>query len=159
MKNVNCGRVSGREVSEKLPGALVISDDMIYDVADKEFGGVMEYTSINSLLPSDSEFKVDFANEIFVTRDGLNAVCDAYDFGDVSLEELDNQKRRVLAQKIVEYPDYEFELIEGEFPIDVVTQSADDYNRGVKPTPILSTHVLLIKDFKKYLQNESHIVK
>lgn len=107
---------------------------------------------LNALV-DESKFTYDYDNDIYVNENG--AVADAYFF----TEDNGKSKRRaleILINKKAQYPEYEFKLIPGEFPMDatgefygyngegkqVVTKETESRN---------SSHVLYITNYKDYL--------
>ena len=91
-----------------------------------------------------SEFKTDYNNDIFVGKNG--AVAAAYDFKNLNDEEKEREMSKIMMEKRSEFLDYEFEFVEGKFPVDVIPDNYCD-------KPIMSTHVLLIKDYEKHIIN------
>lgn len=134
--------------SDLLEGALSTRQDFFYTCASKdEIGPEDVYITkpITEFVPS--HFNVDDVHDIFVNENG--AVLDAYIF-DGSEEEQKEAMNKVLAEKQAMYPEYEFALIPDSFPVGVIGGTMFE---GVswRDKPIMSTHVLYITNYEKYL--------
>lgn len=136
-RSIECGDINGKRCSEQLPGALAAYQDFFYtrgwDNGDPYFINM----GVGVFVPSNIE--TDYKHDIFVDEHG--AVVDAYDFGILNEEETKSVIETIIAYKKKNFPDYEFVMLPGRFPIDV------DDDRAT-----MSTHILYIKNYKEILE-------
>ena len=133
---------NGFEESMGLRGA-VSPYTVIPTIGSEGHDAVVGSEDLYCLVNKDN-FYHDHENDIFVNENG--AVADAYIIHGEN-EEIGKKVLEILFEKKAEYPDYEFKLVCGEFPIDVL---------GVwKTKTIYSTHVLYISNYKEYLTKET----
>ena len=135
------------EESSKLPGALstfayfgVLRPIYYNGISQRE--NMADISNVSNL--TTREFQPDYNNDIFIGKNG--AVAAAYDFKDLNDEEKEREMAKIMMEKRSEFLDYEFEFVEGKFPVDVIPDNYCD-------KPIMSTHVLLIKDYEKHIIN------
>lgn len=150
------------EESKILPGA--VSDSTTFCTFGKDASGEanigMEWIAG---LVNEDEFTHDMKNGIYVNENG--AVSNAYDFSLLDKEKTENAIKQIIAEKKSEYPEYEFVMVEGKFPMDATGQFSyysDTRHETVftnESEAILSTHILYIKNYKKYLDEDKKLVR
>lgn len=113
-ENIKCGDIDGRKDSENLLGALSTNQDFFYLESGHE-----EYIANNKPIEVfvSEDIYVDYNNQIFIGKNG--AVADAYDFSKLSSIEIESKIKNIITEKKILYPDYEFEISEGKFLINV----------------------------------------
>ena len=131
---ITCGDIRGRQDSELLPGVLKPGQQVFYDSGyNKESS--MDYKDLDYYVPE--EFKIDGGLQAYVSENG--AVVDAYYLSRLSPEEFEKAKRSIISEQQILYPEYEFELLPGSFPMDFRTDGE----------PEMSSHVLYLKNYKE----------
>ena len=139
---IECGDIRGKRCSEQLPGALAADQDFFYERGMRD--PYFFYSSVFVFVPE--KIKYDREHNIFADENG--AVVDAYDFEGLSEEEKEGVIATIIAYRQKEFPDYEFVMLPGRFPIRVEGAKGDyDEDEGV-----MSTHILYIKNYKEILE-------
>ena len=153
MKLYRCENLSSKLLPyfqpSNLDGALSTTGQVqyLYDTDEHE----LDVEDINIANYVTSDFSIDEKNKLFTNEHG--AVVDAYKFyGPLSYENFVLEIKKIVYEHELLYPDYEFTLVEGEFPIEVIEAHGD--NQKV-PHVIMSDYVLYIKDYKKQLNPTS----
>ena len=156
---ISCGDLTGKRYSEKLDCALSTKQDFFYidmfvnDVVGPNYSheGKFTHKRISTFIP---EFVgVDEENEVLTIND--DAIVDAYDFNG-----LDDTELELFANALVQIhennnPGCEFELIPGEFPIGIEGRLIVNDKVRKEEKPILSSHILCVKDYKKHIEKDA----
>lgn len=151
-KSINCGDINGKKDSSKLVGALSTNQDFFYmNTIRDEIGPEDEFTysPIAVFLPKD--ISVDYENDLFIGEAG--AVADAYNFNNLSEEEKQKEIQFIIAEKQAMYPEYEFVILPGKFPIDVEGGLTLNNELIREARGIMSSHILYITDYQNHLQS------
>lgn len=156
---ISCGDLTGKQYSEKLGCALSTNQDFFYidmfvhDVIGPEYSheGRFTHKRISSFVPEN--ITIDEENDVLALGDA--AIVDAYDFNG-----LDNNELNLFASALIKvheesYPDCEFALVPGEFPIGIEGRLIINGKEKKKENPIMSSHILCVKDYKKHLENNA----
>lgn len=147
-KSIRCGGVSGKEYSVCLPGALATHQYFSFlNRRNKEYEA--DYLPIICFIPDD--IIEDSNNDIFIGKNG--AIVDAYDFSKLTKDESEQIKKDIIAEQKLLYPDYNFEIIEGKFPISVEGGNLDI---DEEPIGIMSSHILYITNYKDHLKTPNN---
>lgn len=154
---VSCGNILGKEESDKLPGALAAFQDFFYTDTEKDaYGpeGVFNHSSVAAFIPNESDIRTDYSNNIFIGDAG--AVVDAFDLSSFP----ENVKQRAIKEIINErklmYPDYDFAMLPGAFPISVEGGLTTCGVCMREPSADMSSHILYIKDYEKHIVSDKN---
>ena len=140
-KNIECGNINGRKDSDYLPGALSPNQDFFYLEPSEDKELIASSRSVACFVPEN--IKDDYHYEIFVDENG--AIADAYNFKKLSSTEIENEIKKIITEKKLLYPEYEFKILEGRFPLNV--------DWGEKE---MSSHILYITNYKEHLKTPNN---
>ena len=136
--------------NENLSGALSPLQGFHYtSTYEPERETISMYKSISNTETVLNNYNIDKDNNIITNEFG--AVADAYDFSKLSESEISEAIQAIILEKKLCYPDYEFTIAPGEFPIDIDGGMESLYHYSGDKV-ILSTHVLYISDYPKHLK-------
>ncbi len=144
-----------KNTNSKLPGTISSSwnnEFAYFDSYKDEVGPELidNYISVASCVPEN--IIIDDENSIFIGEGG--AVADAYSVNSYQSEEaIDEGFRQIIAENEAMYPGYEFIILPGEFPIDIDGAMYHNDELTYDMMPIMSTHILYIKNYKDILEN------
>lgn len=131
--------ISNFRHSSKLKGALSNSADFTFLAFHSSSEDIdCDYLPISIFVPEES-FKNDMKNDIFISEHG--AVANAYDFSALTDEERIETIRKILEEKIRKYPNYDFKIKIGKFPIKLYDRDSLE----------MSTHILYITNYEELL--------
>lgn len=150
--DINLGSNVAKKRSEYLPLALSANQKFFYTVHYFDAAGndsIVRYSNITEFIPKFSKIEVDSKNDIFIGKFG--AVADAYHL-DENLDEkaLDHEKKEILMGLRLNYPDYNFTLEKGTFPLQVKHQEIRP--DGLTDNVEMANYILYIKDYTKHLE-------
>lgn len=139
--------------SSCLEGAVSVHSEFSFFRAYKDEIGpelIPDFMDVAVFVPRT--FERDYDNEIFVGEHG--AVANAYNLAD---EEEAKAIKNILDEEKLKHPEYDYEMIKGEFPISV--NGGITYGDGsrTEDTPMMSTHILYIKNYEKFLKPKTRI--
>lgn len=134
-----------------LSGALSTLQEFAYAATlCKTRESIPMHQSIGNTQTVLNNYNVDKENHIITNKFG--AVADAYDFSELSEKEISEVKRAIILEKKLCYPDYDFTIEPGEFPIDMDGGRENIYGHYSGDEEILSTHVLYITNYRDFLK-------
>lgn len=136
-----------RNSNTNLPGGLS-TDEYFFYVDTNDDDAVPNYSSVSNFI-SKENFKEDPVNKIYIGSEG--AVCDAYSFADMNQDEIEQNISQIIMEKKQIYPDYDFKIVPGNFPISVEGGYFCNGRQINSPEAKMSTHILYITDYDKHL--------
>lgn len=143
--------------TDKLPGALAAFQNFFYDDSVKDFWGpeaVHNYSPVATFVPTSSGISMDNENDIFV-KDG-KAVADAFDLTHLSADERLRAIDEIIMERKLMYPDYDFVMLPGNFPIYVEGGLTENGKCVRSASANMSSHILYINDYKRHLVNNKN---
>ena len=159
---INCGDLTGKKYSENLNGALSANQEFFYIdmiihdiVGEYSHRGLFSHKEITSFIPEN--IIVDKDNDILVTDSG--AIVEAYDFKGLNDKERESFSNMIINNYRQCYPDYEFALLPGEFPLGINGSITINNKLKRNQETIMSSHILYITDYKKHLENGKANIK
>lgn len=156
--NVNCGDLSGRKYSDKLKGALSANQDFFFinTIVDGCVGvdyvndGLFLQMSVKRFIPEG--INVDLENDIFTSDAG--AIVDAYDFNGLRENEKELFGNAIIMQYKCIYPDYDFRIMPGQFPLGVNGSITVNKKVKRKEEAVMSSHILYITNYKEFINDK-----
>ena len=154
-----CGDTTGKQISNGLDGALSTQQDFFYintfrnNILGSGYKnkGFLSHMPIASFISED--VIVDEENDMFITDNGV--IVDAYDFKGIKDSDKEKLSNLIIMQQQIKYPDYEFKVLPGSFPIEVRGGLTVNDKVVSNPETIMSSHILYITDYKKHLKNKN----
>lgn len=138
------------QANDKLPGAVSVDTEFSYvDNNDVSFIPLRDYVPDN--------YAEDLENGLFVSHDG--AVANAFDMKFLNEEEKKEAIKEILTEYRMKYPEYDFELKQAQFPVKVDLGYKLTSGYRLKNYSTMSTHVLFIKNFGKYVKTPKLLIK
>lgn len=136
--------------STSLVGAISSDQYLFYSNTIKDRFGVeseSDFDHITRFVPKSFYCCYDF----FIGREG--AVAGAYNLSCFSQKEQEEVIKFILNKKQEEYPDYNFDIVSGEFPVEVNggLRTSRKTIRGARA--VMSTHILYITDYQNHIKS------
>ena len=143
--------IKNYEETDSLKGAL--SSESLFTILSRNDNSV-EYKPIKAYVSKD--YAEDVENKIIIGRVG--AVANAFDLKHLNKEEKKETLQKIIISHKLKYPEYDFEIKEGSFPLR--------YNRGIKVSSgqtvgdytTMSTHILFIKNYCKFIKKRPKLL-
>ena len=138
--------------NDVLPGAL--STESTFSVLNR---GKNYLDIVNLKDHVSNEYAEDIMNKLFVSHDGV--VANAFDLKFFDEEETNNIVGQILMDYKLKYPDYEFEIKKGKFPVKM--HFGPEYRPGQRLADTIcnSTHVLYIKNYGQFVKKRKLLIK
>ena len=138
-----------------IKGTISPRQDFIFanrNIIDNGEFFVNERNTVDAFLPIDSDIISDFEHNIFIGSEG--AVCDAYDLSGYTEEQIGKIEGDIIKAKQIIYPEYEFSIKEGAFPININGSHTNNGEVKIGITPNMSTHILYLTNYKDFLPKD-----
>lgn len=149
------------EPSTGLNGAISANTNFTCFIGDCDNDEVInvEITHFFTDKKLKEELKEDIKNDFFFDEKG--AIAAAYDFSNLKEDEKEKVIKNILILKKSMYPDYEFTILPGKFPISPIGSGgfSTAYKLGLtvsREIAVMSSHILYITNYKKHLQSEKN---
>ena len=136
--------------NEKLPGAVSTETEFAY-LDNGEIG----FIPMRKHVPEN--YGEDVENNLFVDLNG--AVANAFDLKFLKAAEQPRAINEILSEYRNKYPEYEFEMKKGEFPVKVSLGMKLDSGFRTSNYSTMSTHVLYIKNFGKFVKTPKLMIR
>ena len=136
--------------NDNLPGAVSTETEFTY--LEK---GEVGFIPMRDYVPT--EFGEDVENGLFVDLNG--AVANAFDLKFLKEHEQPNAIKEILLEYKTKYPEYEFEMKKGAFPVkaDLGMKFKSGYKMQDHPT--MSTHILYIKNYGCFVKTPKLLIR
>lgn len=135
--------------NDNLPGA--VSTETEFLCLDE---GKPDFIPIRDHVPG--EYGEDVENGLFVDLNG--AVANAFDLKFYGEKEQNKAVKEILSEYKTKYPEYEFEMKKGKFPVKVDLGMKFDFGR-ISNYPTMSTHVLYIKNYGNFVKSPKLMIR
>lgn len=140
------------QTNDVLEGA--ISTEAIFSVLENN-GKDISFAPIRDHV--SKEYAEDVENKIFINLNG--AVANAFDLKFFNDEERPKAIEHILTEYKDKYPDYEFEMKKGNFPVKVTSGFQITHNYKMNDYPTMSTHVLYITNYGRFIKKPRMLIK
>ncbi len=114
----------------------------------------MDFVPIRNHVPD--HYGEDVENGLFVDLNG--AVANAFDLKFFKEQEQNHVIAEILTEYESKYPEYEFEMKKGQFPVKVDLGKKFDFGR-ISNYPTMSTHVLYIKNYGSFVKTPKLLIR
>lgn len=136
--------------NDRLPGAVSTETSFAY-VDNNEIG----FIPMRDYVPDT--YGEDIENHLFVDLNG--AVANAFDLKFLKDSDKPNAIKEILTEYRTKYPEYDFEMKKGSFPVKVNLGMKFDSGLRMKDYPTMSTHVLYIKNYGNFVKTPKLLIR
>ena len=136
--------------NDNLPGAVSTETEFLC-LKDGEFDSI----PMRDHVPD--EFGEDVENGLFVDLNG--AVANAFDLKFFKEKEQSSLIKEILIEYKTKYPDYEFEIKKGQFPVKADLGMKFKSGYRTKNYPTMSTHILYIKNYGYFVKSPKLLIR
>lgn len=148
----------GQSESDSLKGAISAGSEIPFlrNYSHSTFGfeAMPDCKSVGVF--AEESFKHDYDNDIFVDENG--AVANAYVLPcNMPDEEESEAIKNIVEEENQKHPEYAYEMKKGQFPIDIVGGTSYSNGSYTADTPVMSTHILYITNYKEFLKSKTRI--
>lgn len=142
--------ISDYQDNDKLPGAVSTETSFAY-VDNNEVGFIPMRDHVPDTYGEDVE------NNLFVDLNG--AVANAFDLKFLKAEEQPQAIKEILTEYRIKYPEYDFEMKKGSFPVKANLGMKISSGSRMKDYPTMSTHVLYIKNYGNFVKTPKLLIR
>lgn len=133
---------------EKLPGAISDANFFSFFDIDLYHRVVPDWVEIDTVTKGCNVL-YDGLNGMFINQNG--AIAAAFDLRKLDFSSQQKEIEKLLLDYRSTYPEYDFSILPGIFPIDVLGTSTEG-----KFEVETSSHILYIKDYEKHIVKNSN---
>ena len=136
--------------NDNLPGA--VSTESEFFCADKD-----DVTIVPMREHVPDNYGEDVENKLFVDLNG--AVANAFDLKFLPEKERPDAIREILMEYKLKYPEYDFEMKQGQFPVKVDLGMKFESGYRMRNHSTMSTHVLYIKNYGSFVKSPKLFIR